>query len=167
MNCPKCGCQLQQLIRCLSPVEQRDEVRVLDDDAEEGLRVEFTGEMEIRQNDGTQQWVECPHCGHDLDDVTADGLEFVHRETPASESIRLDDASRARGRNGLFRPAELSVGRSEAEHTIGIAVRSHRMYADMPPIHLTLGVADAELLLAVLKRQVAVLSSSRSEGKQG
>ena len=47
MNCPSCGHQLQTLIRCLSPVEQRDEVRVLGEDVEAGIAGEFTGGIEI------------------------------------------------------------------------------------------------------------------------
>lgn len=165
MNCPHCDRQLDTLVRVLSPVEQCDEVRVLNEDEEDGIRGEFTGEMQIRQNDGTQQWVECPHCGHNLADVTADGLEFVHTPTPCCETMRLAEPSTARGRNGGFRPTEIAVRRNESQGTIYISVRSSREYADLPPIFVNLSGGDTEALLRIVERQMVALCTARGDGK--
>ena len=161
MNCPKCNAELTTLIRGLSPVEQRDEVRVIGGDAEDGLRVEFSGEIEIRQSEDTQAWLECPACGHELDDLTADALDFVHTPPPMCETLRLGDGGQARGRNGSFTPSELAVQRSEADGTIRLSVRSQRAYGDLPPILLSLCRHDAESLHRALAGQIAALESSR------
>jgi len=159
MNCPSCGHQLQTLIRCLSPVEQRDHVRVLGEDDEGGIAGEFTGGIEIRQSEGTQAWLECPKCGAEIEG-DADRLEIAVTEAPASEEIPLHETARARGRNGWFRPMMAGVGRSDADVTVTLTVRSSRMYADLPPILLTM-TRDAALSLArVLERQALALQTA-------
>lgn len=163
MNCPNCGRQLQTLIRCLSPVEQRDEVGVLGEDDEGGIGGEFTGQIEIRQNDGTQSWPECPQCGAEIEGEDADRLEIAVREASVSEEVPLDESARARGRNGWFRPTVASVGRSDADATVTLTVRSSRMYADLPPMLLTLSRGDALSLARMLERQaMAVPTASDS-----
>jgi len=159
MNCPSCGHQLQTLIRCLSPVEQRDEVRVLGEDVEAGIAGEFTGGIEIRQSDGTQSWLECPKCGAEIEGE-ADRLEIAVTEPLAAEDVPLDATARARGRNGWFRPMVASVDHSEPEATVTLTVRSGRMYADLPPILLTMGRDDALTLARVLERQALALQTA-------
>lgn len=159
MNCPKCGAALGTIIRGLYPVEQRDEVRVLGGDAEDGLQVEFTGEMEIRQVDHTDDWLECPQCGQELEEAIPGGIEFVDSPIATCESVQLSPGAEARGRNGWFTPSELGVGRREAEGTIDMSVRSSRPYSDMPPIWLSLCRDDAEALHRALGRQLAALAS--------
>lgn len=114
MNCTSCGHQLETLIRCLSPVEQRDEVRVLGEDEEGGIRGEFSGGIEIRQSDGTQSWLEFPQCGTELEG-DADRLEIAVTDPPAVEDVPLGGAARARGRNGWFKPAQAGIARSDNE----------------------------------------------------
>lgn len=163
MNCTSCGHQLETLIRCLSPVEQRDEVRVLGEDEEDGIGGEFTGEIEIRQSDGTQSWLECPQCGAEIEGGDADRLEIAVTKPPADEDVPLDGSARARGRNGWFRPAQAGVARSDHEGMVTLTVRSSRMYADLPPILLTLTRNDALSLARVLERQaLAVQTASDS-----
>lgn len=69
----------------------------------------------------------------------------------------------ARGRNGWFRPASVSVRRSEASRTIAIAARSVRRYSDMPPIHLSLALDDARRLHEAIGRQIATLDAAAAE----
>jgi hypothetical protein len=164
MNCPNCHTQLDTLVRVLFPMEQRDEVRLLGGDAEGGLRVAFTGEMELAEGPDTQQGLECPHCQHEVAGLSADALEFVDIPTPLCERVSLQgESSEARGRNGWFRPAEATVQRSEADHTIRLSVRSRRPYGDMPPIWLSLSVGDARLLHQALGRQLAVLGRATDQ----
>lgn len=166
MNCPNCGSELTALTRVLHPMEQRDEVRVLGGDAEEGLRVEFTGEMELAEGPDTQQGLECPHCQHEVAGLSADALEFVDTPTPLCERVKLyGESSEARGRNGWFRPAEASVMRSEAGRSVSISVRSRRPFGDMPPLWLSLPVGDARLLHQALGRQLAVLGGETGGGQ--
>ena len=165
MNCPNCGSELTALTRVLHPMEQRDEVRVLGGDAEDGLRVEFTGHMELLEGPDTQQGLECPECHHELDGLSADALEFVDPPTPTHETIRVEGQGEARGRNGWFRPAEVSVMRSEADGSVSISVRSRRPFGDMPPIWLSLPVRDARLLHQALGRQLAVLGEETGGGQ--
>lgn len=160
MNCHGCNLQLDTLVRCLSPVEQRDEVRVLAEDDEDGIRGEFTGGMEIRQSDGTQSWLECPKCGAEIEGGDADRLEIVATEPPPCETIPLGTTARARGRNGWFRAAEVGVRRSPDRGTITLTVRSSRAYGDLPPILLELEAEDAGALLSRLERQVVALRAA-------
>ena len=159
MNCPSCGHELRTLIRCLSPVEQRDDVRVLGEDEEGGIAGEFTGGIEVRQSDGTQSWLECPQCGAEIEG-DADRLEIAVTETPSSEELPLDETARARGRNGWFRPTVAGVGRSDAEATVTVTVRSSRPYADLPPVLLTMGRDVALSLARVLERQALALNTA-------
>lgn len=159
MNCTSCGHQLETLIRCLSPVEQRDEVRVLGEDEEDGIGGEFTGEIEIRQSDGTQSWLECPKCGAEIEGGDADRLQIGVTEPPFSEDVPLDETAKARGRNGWFKPVTAGLARSDADATVTLTVRSARMYADLPPILLTLSSRDAISLARVLERQVAAMKT--------
>ena len=161
MNCPKCGTELTTLFRGLYPVQQRDEIRVIGGDAEDGLRVEFSGEIEIRQSEDTQAWLECPACGHELDDLTADCLTFVDTPTPTCETIAVGGQAEARGRNGQFTPSELAVQRSEAANTIRLSVRSQRAYGDLPPVQLSLCRDDAISVHRALGRQIAALEADR------
>lgn len=159
MNCPNCGRQLETLIRCLSPVEQRDEVRVLGEDEEDGIAGEFTGGIEIRQSDGTQEWLECPQCGAQIEG-DADRLEIAVMELLSSEDVPIDGFAKARGRNGWFSPTRASVRRSEADGTVTLTVRSSREYADVPPILLSLSRTDALSLARVLERQALALETA-------
>ena len=160
MTCPKCNTELTTLIRALCPMEQRDEVRVIGGDAEDGLRVEFTGEIEIRQGEDTQAWLECPACGQELDEPTADCLGFVDTPTPKCETIRLEGGGEARGRNGSFTPSEMGVQRSETDGIIRLSVQSSRRYTDLPPICFSLSLSDAESLRRALGRQIATIGRS-------
>jgi hypothetical protein len=157
MICPNCNSELATLVRVLHPMEQRDEVRLLGGDAGEGLRVEFTGEMELAEGPDTQQGLECPACYHEVEGVTAQCLDLVDRPTPTHETIRVEGQGEARGRNGWFRPAEVSVMRSEADGSVSISVRSLRPFGDMPPVWLSLPVVDARLLHQALGRQLLTL----------
>jgi hypothetical protein len=65
----------------------------------------------------------------------------------------------ARGRNGWFRPAEVTVQRAEAEGTIRLTVRSSRAYVDVPPIYLSITLADARSLHRALRRQIAAVGT--------
>jgi len=159
MNCPKCGAALGTIVRGLYPVEQRDEVRVVGGDAEDGLRVEFTGEMEIRQQESTEDWLECPKCGHELEHAIPAGIEFVDSPTATCESVQLSPGGEARGRNGWFTPSELTVQRAETDDAVSVSLRSSRPYADMPPIWLSVGRDDAEALHRALGRQLTALAS--------
>jgi len=160
MNCPKCGAELGTIVRGLYPVEQRDEVRVVGGDAEDGLQVEFTGEMEIRQMEHTEDWLECPKCGHELEQAIPGGIEFVDSPTATCESVQLSPGCEARGRNGWFTPTEVAVQRSESDGAVRLSVRSTRAYSDMPPIWLSLCRDDAEALHRALGRQVAALHAA-------
>jgi len=160
MTCPKCNAELTTLIRGLCPMEQRDEVRFIGGDAEDGLLVEFSGQIEIRQSDDTQEWIECPACGHELDEVIPGGLEFADSPTPTCETIRVAGPAEARGRNGSFTPAELAVQRSEVANTIRLSVRSSRAYGDLPPILVSLSRDDAESVHRALGRQIVALDSA-------
>ncbi len=160
MNCPKCGVELGTIIRGLYPVEQRDEVRLLGGDPDDGLRAEFTGEMEIKQFDHTEDWVACPACGEELDEVIPGGVEFVASPTPAVESVPLAGGAEARGRNGWFTPTEVSVQRSNGDGTVSLSVRSSRAYSDMPPVWLSLCREDAEAVHQALARQIAALHAA-------
>lgn len=160
MNCPNCGHELRTLIRCLSPVEQRDDVRVLGEDEEGGIAGEFTGGIEIRQSDGTQSWLECPHCGAEIEGGDADRLEIAVAEPPADEDMPLDGSARARGRNGWFKPAQARVARSDNEGMVTLTVRSARMYGDLPPILLALGTGDALSLARTLEHQALALRTA-------
>jgi hypothetical protein len=158
MICPNCNTELETLVRVLYPVEQRDEVRLLGSVAEGGLRVEFTGEMELAEGPDTQQGLECPHCQHEVAGLSADALEFVDIPTPLCERVELHgESSEARGRNGWFTPAEVSVMRSEADGSVSISVRSRRPFGDMPPIFMRLAIGDARLLHGALGRQLTAL----------
>jgi hypothetical protein len=157
MNCPNCGTQLETLVRVLHPMERRDEVRLLGGEAGDGLRVEFTGHTELLEGPDTQQGLECPACHHEVEGLTADCLEFVDRPTPTHETIRVEGQGEARGRNGWFRPAEVSVMRSEADGSVSISVRSRRPYGDMPPIFMRLAIGDARSLHGALGRQLVAL----------
>lgn len=159
MNCPKCRAPLDTLTRGLYPVEQRDEVRVVGGDAEDGLQVEFTGEMEIRQMDHTEDWLECPQCGQELEQAIPGGIEFVDSPTSLYETIPVTGQAEARGRNGWFAPTQVAVQRSEADAAIWLSVRSSRAYTDMPPIWLSLCRDDAEALHRALGRQLSALAS--------
>jgi predicted RNA-binding Zn-ribbon protein involved in translation (DUF1610 family) len=163
MNCPKCGAELATIVRGLYPVEQRDEVRVVGGEAEDGLQVEFTGEMEIRQQESTEEWLECPQCGQELEEAIPGGIEFVDSPTAACESVELSPGAEARGRNGWFTPSELTVQRSEPDAAVWVSVRSSRAYADMPPIWLSLCRDDAVALHRALGRQLIVLAGVRAD----
>ena len=72
----------------------------------------------------------------------------------------------ARGRNGWFRPASVSVQRFEAGGTITIAARSARPFGDMPPIYMSVPLEDARLVHDALGRQIAALDAVSAEERR-
>jgi hypothetical protein len=90
----------------------------------------------------------------------ADRLEIAVTKPPPDEDLPLDGSARARGRNGRFRPAQAGVARSDNEGMVTLTVRSGRMYADVPPILLTLSSGDALSLARVIERQALVIETA-------
>lgn len=86
---------------------------------------------------------------------------------PPCETITVVGPAEARGRNGWFTPAEIGVQRSEADAAVWLSVRSSRPFVDMPPVWLSLCLADAESLHRALGRQLATLASTTADEAVG